>query len=171
MAPRDAISRLALVRARRHAGDITLTPLERRFLADARRAVLATVDPGGLSRLVPICFVLTATPDEHGRPVVVSPLDEKPKRVADPLALARVRDLLARPRVRLLVDRWDEDWRWLAWLRAEGVASIARPDDPAHATAVVALRRKYPQYVAQRLEGRPQIRIAIERVVSWGDLG
>jgi PPOX class probable F420-dependent enzyme len=120
---------------------------------------------------VPICFVLSAADDDAGRPVVVSPLDEKPKSVEDPLTLARVRDLRARPRVNLLVDRWDEDWRRLAWLRVAGLASVAGPDEPGHAVALVALRRKYPQYVSQRLERRPQIRIAIERVSSWGDLG
>lgn len=133
--------------------------------------MLATVDPTGLPRLVPICFILSPSADEDGRPVIVSPLDEKPKRSTDPLALARVRDLLVRPRVRLLVDRWDEDWARLAWLRLDGVASVARPDDPGFGAALVALRRKYPQYVSQRLEGRPQIRIAVERVASWGDLG
>lgn len=148
-----------------------LTPSERRFLAEARRAVLATVDPRGLPRLVPICFVLSPAADEAGRPVIVSPLDEKPKRSADPLALARVRDLIARPGVRLLVDRWDEDWRRLAWLRADGLASVVQPGAPGHGAALVALRRKYPQYVGQRLESRPQIRIAVERVTSWGDLG
>ena len=38
-----------------------------------------------------------------------------------------------------------------------------------HAAAVAALRAKYPQYEQQDLDGRPIIRIAIDRVVSWGD--
>jgi PPOX class probable F420-dependent enzyme len=156
--------------ARHAALTALLTPAERRFLADARRAVLATVDPAGLPRLVPICFVLSPAPDERGRPVVISPLDEKPKSVRDPLALARVRDVLARPRVRLLVDRWDEDWTRLGWLRLDAVASLVAPGEPGHAAALVTLRRKYPQYVRQRLETRPLVRIAIERASSWGDL-
>jgi PPOX class probable F420-dependent enzyme len=82
-----------------------------------------------------------------------------------------VRDLLARPRVRVLVDRWDEDWRRLAWLRVDGVASLVAPGEPGHGPTLVALRRKYPQYVAQRLESRPLVRIAIERTSSWGDVG
>jgi PPOX class probable F420-dependent enzyme len=148
-----------------------LTPPERRFLAEARRATLATIDPEGMPRLVPICFVLAAAPDERGRALVVSPLDEKPKRVRDPLALARVRDLLSRPRVRLLVDRWDEDWSRLGWLRLDGVASLVEPGAAGHGAALVALRRKYPQYVRQRLETRPLVRIALEGASSWGDLG
>ncbi len=147
-----------------------MTPVERRFLAEARTAVLATLDPRGLPRLVPICFVLSPAPDAAGRPVVLSPLDEKPKAVRDPLALARVRDIVARPRVRLLVDRWDEDWRRLAWLRLDAVASLVEPGAPEHAPTLVALRRKYPQYVGQRLESRPLVRIVIERTSSWGDL-
>jgi PPOX class probable F420-dependent enzyme len=114
--------------------------------------------------------VLAASDDEAGRPLVLSPVDEKPKRVADPLALARVRDVLARPDVTLLVDRWAEDWRRLGWLRIEGVATVVPAGDPRHGTALTALRRKYPQYVEQRLEGRPLLGIAIERTTSWGAL-
>jgi PPOX class probable F420-dependent enzyme len=98
-------------------------------------------------------------------------VDEKPKRVSDPLALARVRDLLARPRVRLLVDRWAEDWARLAWLRLDGTARLVAPADAAHGPAVAALRAKYPQYAAQRIDARPLIAIAVERTSSWGDLG
>lgn len=119
---------------------------------------------------MPICFVLAPAPDERGRPIVLSPLDEKPKSVSDPLALARVRDLLARPGVRVLVDRWDEDWRRLGWLRLDGSASLVRPLEPGHGAALVALRRKYAQYVAQRLETRPLVRIVVERTSSWGAL-
>ena len=38
----------------------------------------------------------------------------------------------------------------------------------AHAGIIAALRAKYPQYAGHRLEARPLIRIAIERVTSWG---
>jgi hypothetical protein len=40
-----------------------------------------------------------------------------------------------------------------------------------HAGAVVALRAKYSQYGEHRLEERPLIRITLERVTDWGDLG
>ncbi len=84
-----------------------LSPEAFAFVATARRAVLATRDPSGGSRLVPICHVLILV---DGAPNLYTPLDEKPKASPDPLALARVRDLLARPDVTLLVDRWSEDW-------------------------------------------------------------
>ena len=63
------------------------------------------------------------------------------------MALARVRDIAADPRVTILVDRWDEDWTRLAWLRAEGRATLLDPGaDTEHAAVVAALRAKYPQY-------------------------
>jgi PPOX class probable F420-dependent enzyme len=142
-----------------------LSPAERAFLASARTATLATIAPDGAPRLVPCCFVL-----DPGRPVIHTPIDEKPKTSIDPGSLARVRDIRARPAVSILVDRWDEDWDRLAWLRAVGHASLVGPQDPGHAAVVAALRAKYDQYRTQRLEVRPIIRIELERVTSWGHL-
>jgi PPOX class probable F420-dependent enzyme len=123
--------------------------------------VLATVAPDGHPRLVPVCYALAADEATHGRLILYTPLDEKRKRASDPHRLARVRDLIARPQVTLLVDRWDEDWRRLAWLRLEGTAVLLEPAGdtrPEHAAAVAALRAKYPQHVRQDLETRPVIR-------------
>lgn len=147
-----------------------LLPAEARFLASARRAVLATIDPNGRPRLFPVCFVLMG---DDATATIYSPLDEKPKRVADPHRLARVRDLVARPEVTLLVDRWDEDWGRLGWLRIHGRAELLEPDEIAaaeRATAIDALRAKYPQYADHDLEGRPLIRIGRLSAVVWGPL-
>lgn len=121
--------------------------------------------PDGRPRLVPICFSL-----DDARPLLYTPIDDKPKRSEDPRALARVRDILADPRVTVLVDRWDEDWTRLAWVRTDGRAVLLDPVSGAeeHATVVAALRTRYPQYEAHRLEARPLIRIEIERATSWG---
>jgi PPOX class probable F420-dependent enzyme len=148
--------------------DPVLSVAERAFLADARRAVLATIAPDGRPRLVPICHVV-----EPVRPVLWTPLDEKPKAVTDVTGLARVRDILRDGRVTVLVDRWDEDWGHLAWLRCEGIASVVEPGSNAaeRTAAIAALRAKYPQYGSHGLEARPIIRVAIERVVRWGALG
>lgn len=145
--------------------DPVLTIAQRQFIESARRAVLATIGRTGRPRLVPICFALA-----DDRPMLYTPLDDKPKRTIDPLDLARVRDIGADPRVTVLVDRWDEDWTRLAWLRAEGTAELLRPgrDGPEHASAVAALRDRYPQYESHRLEERPLIRVTIERVTEWG---
>ncbi len=144
-----------------------LSAAQRAFIETARRAVLATIAPDGRPRPLPICFSL-----DPRRPVLYSPLDEKPKRDDEPLALARVRDIRADPRVSLLVDRWDEDWTRLAWLRAEGSAHILVPavGPIEHAAAVAALRVRYPQYGSHRLEARPIIRISLERITDWGRL-
>jgi PPOX class probable F420-dependent enzyme len=142
-----------------------LSPAQRAFIDAARRAVLATIGNDGRPRLVPVCFCLD--PD---RPTLYSPLDDKPKRSGDPLTLARVRDVRADPRVTVLVDRWDEDWTRLAWLRADGTAEVLLPQAnvPDRTAIVSALRARYPQYADQRLEERPLIRIMIKRVTDWG---
>ena len=141
---------------------MALTGEQRRFITEARTATLGTIAEDGRPRLVPICFVLD-------RDVLFTPIDEKPKQTTDPRQLARIRDIKRRADVTVLIDRWDEDWSRLAWLRIDGRASLA--DDPAERTsAVAALRAKYPQYAEHDLEHRPLIRIAIERVRGWGDL-
>ena len=149
-----------------------LDGLQRAFLGAARTAVLATTAPDGRPRLVPICFV-AGNDDRLGRPRLYSPLDEKPKRSADPHELARVQDLLVLPEASLLVDRWSEDWSRLGWLRLHGRGELLEPEPherEEHAAAVADLRAKYPQYVGQDLEHRPIIRLTIDRALSWGDL-
>ena len=159
-----------------HHSDVTdpaiLTSEQRAFAAAARTATLATVGANGRPRLVPICFVV-ATDAPDGRPRLHSPLDEKPKRSADPHELARVRDILILPEATLLVDRWSEDWSQLGWLRLECRAELLEPEPrevEEHAAAIATLRAKYPQYAGQRLEDRPVIRFTVDRAVSWGNL-
>src|SRR3954449_1707137 len=90
------------VRDDHHEG-MALTDPERRFLEAQRRIILVTVASDGRPRPIPICFVLA---DDGG--VLYTPLDDKPKATDDPLALARVRDILRDPRVAILADRWNE---------------------------------------------------------------
>ena len=143
-----------------------LTDDDRTLLAGARRAVLATIAPDGHPRLVPVCFVIDPV-----HPVVYTPLDDKPKSVDDPTALARVRDIAADERAALLVDRWDEDWTRLAWLRLDGLAALLAPDAPGHQAIVAALRARYPQYATHRLDDRPLIAITVDRATRWGAAG
>jgi PPOX class probable F420-dependent enzyme len=147
--------------------DPVLSKAERAFLDVARSAVLVTIAADGRPRPVPICFVL-----DPGRPVLYTPLDEKPKTVDDPRRLARVRDIEADPRVAVLVERWDEDWADLAWLRIEGVACVVETGTSTadRTAAIAALRQKYPQYASHDLETRPIICVTIERTTSWGAL-
>ena len=155
------------------AAEPILSAAERAFLVAERRAILATVGTEGLPRLVPVCFVVAETDDKLGRPRIYSPIDEKTKASPDPHKLARVRDLLILPAATLLVDRWDEDWTRLGWLRLYGRAELLEPQPhevKEHAWAVGALRAKYEQYASHQLEGRPIIRITVDRSVSWGRL-
>jgi PPOX class probable F420-dependent enzyme len=148
-----------------------LNDAQRAFFAVAREATLATMAPDERPRLVPVCFVLARDDDDRGRAIFYSPIDEKPKVSTAPRSLARVRDILVLPEVTLLVDRWDEDWTRLAWLRAYGVGEMLEPQPhevEEHAWAVEALREKYPQYRDHALDARPIIRVAIDRVVTWG---
>ena len=141
---------------------MSLTGEQRSFVAQARTATLGTIAADGRPRLVPICFVLDGD-------VLYTPIDEKPKHAKDPRQLARLRDIERRADVTVLIDRWDEDWHHLAWLRMDGRASLT--EDPVErAKAIATLRAKYPQYASHDLEGRPLIRIEIRRARSWGDL-
>ncbi len=116
---------------------------------------------------MPIAYAFDATPE---RLTLYTALDEKPKSVSDPHALARVRDIGTRPRVAILVDRWDEDWSRLTWVRLEGTAVLLEASDESadeHSRAVGLLRARYPQYATHDLETRPVIRISIDRVSGW----
>ena len=135
-----------------------LSPEQRAFLQEQRRAALATVGQDGVPHVVPCVFALL---DE----AVYTPLDGKPKRVAVE-RLQRVRDIAANPHVCLMLDRYDEDWRRLAWLQLRGVAAIVRDDDERE-RAVAALATRYPQYAALPLDGAPLIRITLRRVIEW----
>ncbi len=137
-----------------------------RFVAGARTAALATVGPDGRVHSVPICFVLLE-PAGDGSRILYSPLDEKPKRVADPRQLRRVRNLSARPRASILVSHWDEDWSRLAFVDLEVTGALLEPGPGEHEAAVAALRRKYPQYETHDLESRPMLRFEIAGVVRW----
>ena len=136
-------------------------------LAEARYAMLATIAPDGSPRLVPVCFVIEPEGQPEGRTILWTPLDDKPKATADPLKLARVRDVLARPGVSVLLHRWSEDWSDLAWVRLRGSASLVDPGEPGHREIVASLRAKYPQYRSHGLEERPMLRIVVEETTSW----
>jgi PPOX class probable F420-dependent enzyme len=143
-----------------------LTQGDRRLLLASRTATLATLDPKGRPRLVPCCFAPDPTDDR-----IWTPIDEKPKRSADPRQLGRVADLTAWPAVSLLVDRWSEDWSKLAWLRVHGAAALLEPDEPGalpeRRLAIELLRERYPQYRDHDLETRPIIAVEVTSAVRW----
>jgi len=129
------------------------------FLEQQRSGRLATVDPSGQPHAVPICYALL-----NG--LIYTPIDEKPKR-GDPRELRRIRNILANPKVTLLVDHYeDADWSRLGWLQVRGVAALV--EDPAERTAALAaLRARYRQYHAMALEDLPLLKITPTRLVGW----
>jgi hypothetical protein len=70
----------------------------------------------------------------------------------------------------MVFDRYDEDWRRLAWVMVHGRAEILTAG-PEHDRAQALLRSRYKQLDAMQIGELPVIAIHIERVASWGDLG
>ena len=135
-----------------------LTSRASRLIRSARTAHLATSDKSGLPHVIPICFVYDG---KH----FYSPIDEKPKR-ATPTKLKRLKNIRENPKVSLVIDRYDEDWRKLAYLLIFGRARVI-DRGTAHRQAVRRLRRKYPQYLWMAINRRPMIVITPIRSTSW----
>jgi PPOX class probable F420-dependent enzyme len=120
-------------------------------------ARLATVRADGTPHVVPLCFALDA-----GGETVVSIVDRKPKRSQQ---LRRLDNVRAQPKVSLLVDHYDDDWKRLWWVRIDGTAAVCERG-PDHARAVELLAAKYAQYRVDPPSG-PVLRIAPERWTGW----
>ncbi|HUR02216.1 MAG TPA: TIGR03668 family PPOX class F420-dependent oxidoreductase [Nonomuraea sp.] len=135
------------------------------FLARRRVAHLATADERGRPHVVPVCYAVVGG-------TIYVPIDEKPKRLAEPRALRRVRNLLANPRAALSVDLYDDgDWSRLGWVLLEGpVRLLESSDSSEHATAIAALRERYLQYQSMALERSLLISLEVQRVATWGRL-
>ncbi len=136
-----------------------LSAAARELLATARVAHLATADQYARPHAVPVVFVW-----REG--ILYTPLDRKPKRDDDWHALRRVRNIETNGRVAIVVDRYDEDWSQLAWVLLEGVATILERGEERD-TAATLLREKYAQYETLPLDGRPIVRVEIERGTEW----
>ena len=137
-----------------------LSASERRFVEGRRVAHLATADAQAIPQVVPVCFGLTGD-------VVYITIDQKPKRAGRPLK--RLRNIAENPRVSIVFDRYDEDWRRLAWVMLHGRAGILTGGGE-HDRAQAMLQARYPQLAAMEIGVLPVIVIRIERVASWGDL-
>jgi len=133
---------------------VDLEEARRRF-AGARVARLATVRPDGAPHAVPVVFVL-----EGGTVWFV--VDRKPKRHR---RLQRLANLEADPRASVLVDAYDEDWRRLWWVRADGRARIVASGRELE-RAIDLLAAKYPPYAERRPPG-PAVAIEVARWSWW----
>lgn len=139
---------------------LELSPDASRLLRSARTAHLATADKSGRPHVIPICFVFDG---KH----FYSPIDEKPKRAA-PAKLKRLRNIRENPNVALVIDRYDEEWRKLAYVLVFGKARTLKSGE-RHRCAVKLLRKKYPQYRAMAIDERPMIIISLIRLTTWGN--
>jgi PPOX class probable F420-dependent enzyme len=126
-----------------------------RRLAQARVARLATADASGQPHVVPFVFALEGS-------TIYWAVDDKPKRSRD---LKRVANIRANPRVEVVVDQYEDDWRELWWVRASGTARIVAGVEAARA-ATTALAAKYPPYDEHPPPG-PFVAIEILRVTWW----
>lgn len=124
-------------------------------LGQAGSGHLATVRPDGRPHVVVVTFAVV-----DGK--VVTAVDHKPKRTE---RLQRLVNVEANGWASLLVDRYEDDWDRLWWVRLDGPASIHRQGEMWSA-AVDALAAKYPQYREQPPRG-PVIVISPDRVTGW----
>ena len=126
----------------------------------ARVARLATTDPDGRPHLVPIVFAVDGD-------TLYSAVDAKPKRSR---RLRRIENARARPDVTVLIDRYDDDWTKLWWIRLRGRARILG-DGPEAERALALLCEKYPQY-RNEPPGPPVLAIDVTDVREWsGEAG
>jgi len=118
-------------------------------------AHLATVAADGQPHIVPVCFVLSGE-------IAYSAVDLKPKRGP---RLRRMANIEATGHACLLVDRYNEDWSALWWVRLDGRGRVVA--DPVEAArAISALVGKYQQY-AERTPAGPVLAVDIARWSSW----
>jgi PPOX class probable F420-dependent enzyme len=86
-------------------------------------------------------------------------VDAKPKRSR---TLRRIENARERPQVGVLVDRYDEDWSRLWWVRLRGRARVLDDgDEAAHALALLV--EKYEQY----REAPPSAPVLAVDVAEW----
>ncbi|MGS0684781.1 TIGR03668 family PPOX class F420-dependent oxidoreductase [Nakamurella sp. GG22] len=124
----------------------------RQIFGNARVARLATVGPALVPHLVPVTFAVITAPVEEvpaahpDRPssasqMIVFAVDHKPKSTS---ALRRLDNIAANPQVCFLVDRYDDDWEQLWWVRADARASVLEGTERRRALAALTVR--YQQY-------------------------
>lgn len=133
------------------------------FMKLARVAHLATADAAGNPHNVPLCFWF------DGSVHFYFVIDQKPKRRAG-LELKRMRNIAANPRVAFIIDHYEEEWSYLAYVMVHGAARVVE-DANEYLLALRHLRDKYPQYRAMALSfaNNPMVRIDAERVHAWGE--
>ncbi|MGH8904083.1 MAG: TIGR03668 family PPOX class F420-dependent oxidoreductase, partial [Egibacteraceae bacterium] len=132
----------------------------RRLFAAACVARLATADATGRPHLVPITFAVAGDR-------IYSAVDAKPKRTT---ALRRLANVTANPRVAALVDHYEDDWRRLWWVRADGTGRVLASHEAEARDAVALLVARYAPYVDSPPTG-PVLAIDVQRWSGWSAAG
>ena len=123
--------------------------------AAAPVAMLATVGSDAVPHIVPVVFAVSGG-------VVYTAVDAKRKTTR---RLRRLANIVANPRVSMLVDHYDDDWSQLWWVRADGLAEVHDSGEQM-AIGYAVLRRKYPQYQRIALDG-PVVTVDVKHWSSW----
>lgn len=142
----------------------------RRRFATARVARLATSDAEGHPHIVPLVFALASgreTGKTRSGDTIYSAVDAKPKRS---VALRRLANIAANPRVAVLVDHYEGDWHALWWVRADGSGRILDADESEGRDGIARLVARYPQYREQPPRG-PVLAIDVARWSHWSATG
>jgi PPOX class probable F420-dependent enzyme len=131
-----------------------------RRLHEAPVGRMATVRPDGTPHVVPFVFAFITADD--GSIHLYWMVDDKPKRTP---ALRRIANLRSNPAVEVLVDRYDDDWTVIWWVRARGTGRVVSSVQE-RSIALEALAGKYPQYGSANPAGEI-IAIDVETVAGW----
>jgi PPOX class probable F420-dependent enzyme len=123
---------------------------------EARVGRLATITSTGRPHLVPIVFAFVGND-------IWTAVDAKPKSTR---LLRRLANIESSPQVSILVDRYEDDWSTLWWVRVDGDARVVPVDAEGARLGLSALVAKYPQYKTQAPPG-PLIRVAVRSWTSW----
>ena len=124
-------------------------------MAAARVGYLATTGADHQPHIVPVTFAVV---DDQ----IVTAVDRKPKSTT---ALRRLRNIAENPLVAVLCDHYDDDWRRLWWVRADGTAAVIDDNAGPH-QALSALVAKYPQYHDESPAG-PVLVVTISSWTGW----
>jgi len=128
--------------------------MRERFAA-ASVAHLATADSEGSPHVVPVVFALDGD-------TIYFAVDQKPKQTRD---LKRLRNIAVNPSVAVPVDHYEEDWKALWWVRADGSARVVDPG-PDTDRVMQLLAERHAQYRTQPPPG-PAVAIAVRRWSAW----
>lgn len=121
---------------------------------------LGTSDALGQPLVVPICYAFDGE-------AFFSAIDAKPKK-GPAAGLKRIRNIRENPKVSLVIDHYEEDWRRLRYVIIQGMAEVLSSGSD-YARAVDLLTAKYQQYreLALDRDVGTMIKLTPTRVIQW----